>query len=715
MPNINDDIADAYIAHSVNVLRVTESMRGDVLNLLNGLQEEMRVGLITADLGNARDKQARMKNVMKEANGSIASTYADVDGYLSDQLLELADISGKGMKRIFKEVFNEEIETTSLTRKTLEKLVDNTMIQGAASKDWWAKQSADLQGRFANQIRMGMAAGETNDQLVNRLIGRYTGKKTPVTNVKGKTKMVNEYSGGVMAASRSQATALVRTAAQTVSNSVQEATFDENEDVLNGKQLLVTLDARTSPVCMARSGAAWDFKGKPLASSSVKIDYPGPPPYHFNCRSILIPITKSWEELIKDAGGTPPPGLQELGHSTQASMDGQVAGDINYEQWLKTKPEAFQKEVLGNAKHALWKDGKLSLSEMVDHSGRPLTITQLKARLAQPPLPVVIPPPPPPPVVPPPPPPPKVKPLPAPTPKATEVKAAPPPVVAPAPPPPPTLTPAKKIVDDLLATVTGRGGVDIPALDAKMKALGTIINTSQKPDEVAIAYKEWKDLQTKRRIASGGGFTDNKKLIWETLEQSRGKDEAKIDYSKGSGKGLTTTMIARRDEAVTFLKRITSATTAPKLEGEVVKKTGRAYYDNATGGVHMDPYNEVKTYIHEMAHGIEKQNPRVLQSAQDFLNRRTKGEKPKKLKHLTGLNYRNDEIAKEDKFLEPYMGKLYGKPVSWGFNASSGEWRVKNTELVSMGLEMLYTDPQKLLETDRDMFEWLIDLLRGNF
>jgi hypothetical protein len=121
-------------------------------------------------------------------------------------------------------------------------------------------------------------------------------------------------------------------------------------------------------------------KVTPSRSPPSRLSFPGPPPYHFNCRSILIPITKSWEQLIKEAGGEVPEGLTEIGDGTQASMDGQVAGDLTYEQWLKTKPEDFQLEVLGKSKYALWKSGKLSLPQMVDMSGKPLTVAQLREK-----------------------------------------------------------------------------------------------------------------------------------------------------------------------------------------------------------------------------------------------------------------------------------------------------------------------------------------------
>jgi hypothetical protein len=381
---INDDLANEYVTHAVNIQRLAEGTKGEVLNLLTDLQGELSQMLHNEDLAgevSTTDKLAKAENLLKETHQTIATAYDDIDNHVHNQLLEVADIASHQNGKILNSVFNKEVASTALTPNTLQELVKDTMIEGSPAGAWWKKQSDDTAHRFASQVRMGLAQGETTPQIVTRIIGKPTGKKIPLTNAKGKTKLVKEYAGGSMDVSKREATALVRTAVQTVNNNVQDKTFEQNQDILGGKQLLVTLDSRTSPICQARSGAAWDFKGEPLPSSPVKIPFPGPPPYHFNCRSILIPITKSWNDLIKEAGGEAIPGLDEVPQSTQASMDGQVAGNLTYEDWLKTKPEAFQREVLGPSKYQLWKEGKLSLAEMVDQSGNPLTVEQLKAKV----------------------------------------------------------------------------------------------------------------------------------------------------------------------------------------------------------------------------------------------------------------------------------------------------------------------------------------------
>ena len=86
---------------------------------------------------------------------------------------------------------------------------------------------------------------------------------------------------------------------------------------------------------------------------------------------------KSWEELGASKK------IKEIDPGTRASMDGQVAADMTYEQWLKKKDAAepgFAKSVLGPGRYNLWKNGKLTLRDLVDQRGRELTLEQLDAK-----------------------------------------------------------------------------------------------------------------------------------------------------------------------------------------------------------------------------------------------------------------------------------------------------------------------------------------------
>ncbi|MDO9894668.1 phage head morphogenesis protein, partial [Glaesserella parasuis] len=80
-------------------------------------------------------------------------------------------------------------------------------------------------------------------------------------------------------------------------------------------------------------------------------------------------VTKSWKELGIDA--------EEMPSSTRASQDSPVSEQINYENWLKSKSPEQQDQVLGKGKADLWRRGVITFADMLDQSGRPLTLKDL--------------------------------------------------------------------------------------------------------------------------------------------------------------------------------------------------------------------------------------------------------------------------------------------------------------------------------------------------
>jgi hypothetical protein len=123
-------------------------------------------------------------------------------------------------------------------------------------------------------------------------------------------------------------------------------------------------------VCIAYDGQLWDLQGGPIGSTELPFN--GGPPRHWNCRSVLVPITKSWKELgikAKDASS-----------GGRASMDGEVAKETKFGDWLGRKSEEDQNRILGKGKAQLWRDGKISLTDLLDQRGNPLTLEELQGK-----------------------------------------------------------------------------------------------------------------------------------------------------------------------------------------------------------------------------------------------------------------------------------------------------------------------------------------------
>jgi hypothetical protein len=96
------------------------------------------------------------------------------------------------------------------------------------------------------------------------------------------------------------------------------------------------------------------------------------PPFHFNCRTTTVPVTKSW----KDLGAKK---QKEVPASSRASMDGQVPDRLTYEDWLKLQTKDVQVEALGARRAALFRESKLDVKDLTNEFGRPITIKELEA------------------------------------------------------------------------------------------------------------------------------------------------------------------------------------------------------------------------------------------------------------------------------------------------------------------------------------------------
>jgi hypothetical protein len=89
---------------------------------------------------------------------------------------------------------------------------------------------------------------------------------------------------------------------------------------------------------------------------------------------VLVPIIKTFRTLGLDVD-EPKPGQR-------AAQGGPVAARTSFAQFLERKGKAFQDETLGPGRAQLWRDGKLTLTQLLDLQGNPLSLKQLKARYA---------------------------------------------------------------------------------------------------------------------------------------------------------------------------------------------------------------------------------------------------------------------------------------------------------------------------------------------
>lgn len=346
---LDAQLLDAILSDALNILRLSAQERVAIFKKIKAMEAEL-VDLL-GDFNIQTSDKKRLNRFLEKVNKVIAGQYATFQSAVD--LPSIAEISAESMAESM-EVILGQAAIAVPTLQYFASVASDVLIQGSPSADWWRGQSVDLQNKFAQQVRLGMGAGETNQEIISRIVGNTTRP-------------------GIMAATRNNAAALVQTSVQTVANDSRLKTFEANPDVIKGFRQISTLDSHTTIICVSYSGASWNLQKEPINGTTLK--YGNGCPRHWNCRSVEVPITKTFRELGLD--------IDELPSSTRASVDGQIDNKTTFDAFLKRKGVAFQEEVLGKGRADLWREGKITLRDLVSGEGNPLTLEQLRAKVAK--------------------------------------------------------------------------------------------------------------------------------------------------------------------------------------------------------------------------------------------------------------------------------------------------------------------------------------------
>lgn len=140
----------------------------------------------------------------------------------------------------------------------------------------------------------------------------------------------------------------------------------------------------------------------------------------------------------------------------------------------------------------------------------------------------------------------------------------------------------------------------------------------------------------------------------------------------------------------------------------VESNRGRAYYSPSKDCIGVSGSTALEVLAHEMVHPIESKNPEVLAASRAFLAMRAGGDRPESLRKLTGCNYRSDETAFKDDWVNRkasvYCGKLY---------SSTGRIEdARSSELLTMGIQRLESSAFEFHRDDPDYFWFVLATLQ---
>jgi len=337
--NANTQIYDKTLDRAAMIRLFERRVNGKVELVLNG--HVVRVDNLMKEM-NVTDKKFK-----DAADLEIRATYREA---LSTTKKELIDFVADQISYTYQNIESVigDIWITKRPPIIPEKLVlerplysDKTLAAG------WSGVGLDERKRLEQVIRRGVAEGKTNNQIALEI-----------------------RRGNVFNISKRQSQTLVTTALTSVRSQADREVYKSNEKSLQGWQYVAVLDARTTPLCAHRDGHIY-----PISDTEHL------PPAHWHCRSVTVPVFKSWSDMasIENSAQVRRRNLANLTDKQVAFYAGQTPLKETYNDWLLRQPQDVQLRHLGDyQKVQLFQSRQLNLDGFTNPEGNTIGIKELR-------------------------------------------------------------------------------------------------------------------------------------------------------------------------------------------------------------------------------------------------------------------------------------------------------------------------------------------------
>ncbi|QDU67700.1 minor capsid protein [Engelhardtia mirabilis] len=342
---LNERVLDRTIRHLVHVERfkagfsrrtlafLDDELLPDLLGQIEGRLARINTGAAVTPYTNQR-----LAELFRSISGRTAERMSEARSMVVGELLELAKAEADWLPAMVAQESPVSLSMVGPSTRQLQVIVRSKPFRGAILRDHWKGLERSVQQGIQQAVQLGIAQGQDPRAIARRIRG------TPTQP-------------GVWPAKRNQVEALVRTASAHVQSQTREVLYAENPRIVSKVQFVATLDTRTTVTCASLDGRTFEADLGPR------------PPLHWNCRSSTVPVIASFRDLGIDLDEAPP--------GTRASMNGQVASTVTYQEWLKAQPAEVQNEMLGATRAKAFRAGT-PITSFVATDYSPLTIGQLR-------------------------------------------------------------------------------------------------------------------------------------------------------------------------------------------------------------------------------------------------------------------------------------------------------------------------------------------------
>lgn len=363
MLTANEILRDEYIAHAIWVSRFGTGVANRIVKILNQSDAELTARLIVAMDGISASNftVTRLEALLASVKAINSLAVRTMLNSLSEEMQTLAQHEASYQLDLFTHAIPDSVlalhPLTGIHPDTLYAAAMAQPFQGRLLSEWASNLESDRMVRISNTVRQGFLLGDTTTQIARKIRGQAN----------------NGYQDGSLQVSRANAASIAKTAVGHLASTARNSFASANDDIIKGKQWLSTLDNRTTPTCRIRDRLKYTLDNKPIGH---KIPYlQGPGKIHFCCRSTETYVLKSAQELGID--------IKEIPPSSRASMYGQVPGDTDYQDWFGRQSFDRQKQIVGEKRALLMRDGCMKPDAFYSDKGEWLTLDQLRDRDSQ--------------------------------------------------------------------------------------------------------------------------------------------------------------------------------------------------------------------------------------------------------------------------------------------------------------------------------------------
>ncbi|MDY7025912.1 MAG: minor capsid protein [Pseudomonadota bacterium] len=335
----NDQILNLTIRHQFYLSRLGSGNASKAVELIQSAIED-----IEAELGRRWNKIQRTNSLsakeqqMNELVLALVALRNDILGVVEKDLKK--DLKAVALFESEFAVSSFEAVAAGIAYKQpsidkIKALVTEVLVDGRTIKSHFKTFRRSERDTIERLVKLGVVRNQSYDEITQEVV-----------------KHVDKSARDIKA--------LVTTATSDMATRARVASLRQM-DVVKGWKIVATLDTKTSPECMRRDNTVLPYDSTDF------------PPYHYNCRTTVVAVTKSWREMGIDR--------DELDAGTRASMSGQVPQDLSYGDWLKTQPYRVQVDALGRTRAALFRQGELAIDKLIDKSDYSFfTVKELKSR-----------------------------------------------------------------------------------------------------------------------------------------------------------------------------------------------------------------------------------------------------------------------------------------------------------------------------------------------